>query len=393
MYEIILESYLNEDPWALPFEKRFRKLCDMIRLGFRSVIYLYEQADTSTFRYRAYNMCQALRGSTDWYGEYFFSNELVQLEQILDKVDVIVVVRFRWSFQLDLFLRKARRLNKPVVLDVDDMIYSTEYLELVTNTLAVEFKTEEDYTYWFSYIGRIQKTASLCTSAITTNQFIAEKIKDDLNLPCYIIPNFYNREQEKVSNIYFQQKQCQKSRGKFVIGYFSGTPSHINDFLTVASELEMLLKEYEDIILRIVGFMELPDYMRKLEEQGKVERLPLQNFIDLQAEIAKVDVNIVPLVENDFTNCKSELKYFEAGIVGTPTCAAPTFVYKDIIKNKENGFICHRGEWYSTIKTLYEKGVDKNLINKSKQFSCEKYAYHQMRPVIENVLRKLVAEI
>ena len=139
MYEIILESYLNEDPWALPFEKRFRKLCDMIRLGFRSVIYLYEQADTSTFRYRAYNMCQALRGSTDWYGEYFFSNELVQLEQILDKVDVIVVVRFRWSFQLDLFLRKARRLNKPVVLDVDDMIYSTEYLELVTNTLAVEF--------------------------------------------------------------------------------------------------------------------------------------------------------------------------------------------------------------------------------------------------------------
>lgn len=389
MYQIEKATYLNDAPWEVPFERRFRRFCDAAKLGFRTVMYLYEQADTSTFRYRAYNMRQVLRSSAVWYGEYFFSDELDRISGILDLVDVIVIIRFRWSFELDAFLKKVKRRNIPVAFDVDDMIYDTKYLPMVTNTLAVEFKTEADYSYWFSYIGRIQETARFCDAVITTNEFIGERLTKDLNVPHYIVPNFYNREQDRVSDIYYRQKQGKKSSGKFVIGYFSGTPSHINDFLTVSSELKALLDKYEDIILRVVGFMELPDYMREMEEKGRVERIPLQNFLDLQAEIAKVDVNIVPLVENEFTNCKSELKFFEASIVGTVTCAAPTFVYRKIIKDGKNGYICRRGEWYNTIKNLYENGISNEVIEEAKKDSQCEYAYYNMLPVLEKALTEV----
>ena len=100
-----------------------------------------------------------------------------------------------------------------------------------------------------------------------------------------------------------------------------------------------------------------------------------------------MDVNIVPLVENEFTNCKSELKFFEASIVGTLTCAAPTFVYRKIIKDGKNGYICRRGEWYNTIKNLYENGISDAVIEEAKKVSQSEYAYYNMLPVLEKALK------
>ena len=62
----------------------------------------------------------------------------------------------------------------------------------------------------------------------------------------------------------------------------------------------------------------------ELSAMGRVVREPFVDFIELQRKIAEVDVNLVPLVNNEFSNCKSELKFYEASIVGTVTCAAPS---------------------------------------------------------------------
>lgn len=386
MYDVKRASYRNEAPWEIPFERRIKRFRDMKQLGFRMVVYLYERADTSTFRYRVYNMCRVLESSAVWYGVYFFEEELEQIESLLPDISRLIIVRFRWTFELDAFVKKAKRNQIPIAFDVDDMIYNSRYLPLVTNTLAVDFKSEADYSYWFSYIGRIQKTAGLCDCAITTNEFIGKRLSDDLEISHYVVPNFYNREQDIVSDQYYRQKQRLQSSEKFVIGYFSGTPSHINDFLTVSAELKMLMEEFENIYLRIVGFMELPDYMRELEQAGRVERIPLQNFLDLQWEIAQVDVNIIPLLNNEFTNCKSELKYFEAAIVGTINCAVPTYVYKQLIQQGENGYLCEAGQWYPTLKELYQKGISREMIRAAKKISEERYAYYHMRPTLEHVL-------
>ena len=75
----------------------------------------------------------------------------------------------------------------------------------------------------------------------------------------------------------------------------------------------------------------------------------------MQREQAKVDINIVPLVNNEFSNCKSELKYFETAIVGTPTCATPSFTYSSAIENGENGYLCEKGEWLRAFEKLYNR--------------------------------------
>lgn len=394
MYVINEEDSQFIAPWEIPVDYRVKKLFAGRKNNLKNIVYLYEKADTSTFRYRVYNICASLEYSEYFSGTYFFAEELKILSTYILQIDVLILCRYRWSMNVEKLINLAKNRNIPVVFEIDDMVYNTKYISNIMSTLSV-IETEERYDYWFSYVGRLAKTLEICNCAITTNEFLAKHITDDSGKRCFVIPNTYNYFQAKVSNNYLNQKENQKSEGKFVIGYFSGTPSHICDFLCVAPEVLSFLDEHEDAVLRIVGFMDFPKSMEKYFKNGKIEVFPLTNFIGLQKYIAEVDVNIVPLVNNDFSSCKSELKFFEASIVGTITCATPSYTYKKCIENGKNSFLCEYGEWKETFEKIYQMRNSKkmkNILARALKDSIENYAYDNVCNQIEDVYNKILRE-
>jgi hypothetical protein len=54
------------------------------------------------------------------------------------------------------------------------------------------------------------------------------------------------------------------------------------------------------------------------------------------------NLNLVPLQNNMFNNCKSELKFFEAGIVEVPSVALPLLFIKKILEMERMGFYVRR---------------------------------------------------
>ena len=95
---------------------------------------------------------------------------------------------------------------------------------------------------------------------------------------------------------------------------------------------------------------------------------------------------MIPLQKNKFTNCKSELKYFEAGIVETISCATPTYVYQENIKSGYNGFLCDQGQWYATIKEMYHNGIRQDMVNYAKEQSYNDFHYLSHRKNLEKIL-------
>jgi glycosyltransferase involved in cell wall biosynthesis len=69
------------------------------------------------------------------------------------------------------------------------------------------------------------------------------------------------------------------------------------------------------------------------------------NIVELQKAMATVDINVVPLQHNDFTHSKSELKFFEAAIVGTPTIASAAPVFSAVIEHGVNGLLVIDHDW------------------------------------------------
>lgn len=369
-------------PWDISLPTRMNMLtCDSHR---KKVIYVYEKPDSSTFRYRVYNMCQALEYSHVWEGVYFFESELQYLLPYLNKVSSIVICRTRWSFTLDLFIEQAKKEKISVLFDIDDLIFNLDKIPLVLNTLNVIIK-DDLISQWHAYSARLSQLGKKCDGTIGTNTFISNQLKQAFNLPNFIIPNFLNHQQIQASKELIKTK---KRGDPFTLGYFSGSPSHTNDFAKIAPEVAQLLNEFSDMRLNVAGFMSFPPELQTFVKRKQIIHSAFVDFVTLQKKIASVDVNLVPLVDNEFTQCKSELKFFEAAIVGTVTLATPTHVFANNIQHAKTGYLCEVGDWYTTVKALYKNGQDAHMTEQANAYCLSKYAPASQLTAIESVLNQ-----
>ncbi len=136
------------------------------------------------------------------------------------------------------------------------------------------------------------------------------------------------------------------------IGYLSGTPSHNKDFATITDALITLLDRHSELRLVIVGPLLLEDRFAPYASQ--IERQPFVPRRELFDVIASLDINLAPLeIGNPFCESKSELKFFEAGIVGVPTVAAATQTFREAIADGTDGFVAgNSDEWVEKIERL-----------------------------------------
>jgi len=386
MYRLSTPTPRHKGPWDVPFEDRIADALNAKKCGKEMVIYICEKYDRNTPRYRAYNMCRALSKTGVWHGTYIFDDELSRAGEYIKFFKIMIIVRYPWSEALNDLVIKARQHEIRIGFDIDDLIYDEKYIPLMANTASIDLDDPSNRG-WFLLASKLALTAKMCDFMIATNEYLSEKMKKDLNKPVQVINNFLNAEQMDYSRLLADEKKKEKRKGPFTIGYFSGTHSHANDLGKAALEIRDLMDKYEDIALKIVGFMDVPDCLAPYRSSGQLIHEPLVDPLTLQKKIAEVDVNIIPLVDNEFTNCKSELKYFEASIVDTPTCATPTYVYQQNIQNGRNGILCREGEWFRAIEKLYNDPVMSAEIAGNARRYCEsKYSIEEQTKQIEAAL-------
>src|SRR5439155_8252093 len=186
------------DPWVPDIADRIRAVS--VDDKYKSV-YVYELQDTSTFRYRVYNMVEALAlpgQPRDVSATYFTRSELPILESLIGRFDTLVLCRARYTSRLDHLVSRARSAGCRVLFDVDDLVFDPQYVTLILETLDQELG-EPAWDHWFAYISRVGAMLRLCDGVLTTNQFLADRIFDYSQLPTWILPNFLNSEQLRVS--------------------------------------------------------------------------------------------------------------------------------------------------------------------------------------------------
>ncbi|MEN0074093.1 MAG: hypothetical protein AAGC69_06905 [Paracraurococcus sp.] len=329
------------DPWTQSFAARLAALSR----GAPRVAYFYERPDTSTFRYRCFNMVEALALAEPGVGaSWFCAADLEWADRIIDRADTIVICRARYTPAFARLIAAAKSRGRRVLFDVDDLIFDTRFTHLVLDTLD-QNTTDTDLDFWFAAMGRIGETMRLCDGVILTNEFLARRATDFCGLPTWVVPNFLNGAQLDISAQIVERKRASGWRrdGRIHLGYFSGTPSHNRDFAIIADTLAELLQRDRRLVLRIVGFLEPRGRLAGLSE--RIERFPLQDFLNLQRLIGQVELNLVPLQDNTFTNCKSELKIFEASITGTISIASPSFTLRRAIEEGETGYLAPAHRW------------------------------------------------
>lgn len=385
MFAANLPEAPYSDPWNIPLLERIK----MLARGERRVAYFYETANNSTFRYRAYNMVQVLNEekNNDVSASYFFLNDLHRIDEIADYADLLVICRTGYSYRINQLITRFRVMGKRVLFDIDDLVFNTSYAHLIMSTLDQNSEQAEAWDYWFAYLGRMGETLRMCDGALTTNDYLAARISVFSGLPVNVVPNFINKEQLELSESLFCRKEESgfASDDKICLGYFSGSPSHNLDYAVITSALEEVMENDPRVELMVVGYIEAGSQLSRFGH--RIKRRPFHDYVNLQRLVGSVEFNLMPLQANDFTNCKSELKYFEAAIAGTLSIASPSHTYVAAIQDGKNGYIAQAHRWASVIQRAIEN-IDTypDMAATAYADARSKYAWFNQRESILNAL-------
>ena len=335
----------------------------------RHIIYLYKDSQSAQFPYRVWNPFWACKShSQKWRSIIFNIDELAELKQKLSTAEMLIIERQTSKNRVipDL-IKEAKAQGLKVIFDLDDLIF--DYRDL---PLLMRSTNSRNVPYWLGYFWGIRRIAKHADGFLATNDFLAKKLKRSFRKPVAVIPNSLSA----VQVAYSDEKHLKKAKPHkgFILGYFSGSPTHAKDFRLIEPEILKFLEDHRDAKLKVVGYMDFSSRAKKLLDEKRIIFEKPVDFEKLQEKIAEVDVNLAPLVENDFTNCKSELKFFEAAAVETTTIASPTFAFKNAIKEGETGFLARPGEWFDKIEYLYQN-PDKNrkIALAAKNYCLENY--------------------
>jgi hypothetical protein len=199
----------------------------------------------------------------------------------------------------------------------------------------------------------VERTALLmrrCDALIFSTTYLAQRAADDFGRPSFTCLNAVSQAMQQAAAALRPHSGDTLLR----LGYFSGHAHvHDEDLASISEELAALLARYPHIRLTLVGEVATPAALRPWAE--RIERRALVPWQQLPAEIARVQINLAPLIDNPQRRAKSALKYLEAGMLGIPTIAADLPPYQEVVRHGETALLASTpANWQQQLTHLIE---------------------------------------
>jgi len=282
-----------------------------------------------------------------------------------DKFKIFIFHRVLHTPGVSKFIKKIKSQNKEIIFETDDLVFDPKYVKDMD--FYKNMNKLERMLYENGVGGEILKDpdVKVCT---TTTTYLAGKLKEyparnasdsvaGGGKQVFIVPNkLSNKDLETVEKILNSEQRTANNDQKIRIGYFSGTISHNKDFAIVVDALMQIMEKHPQVKLLLAGPLDIGNKFNEFKD--RIERFPYIRRSKYFENVAKVDIAIAPLeTGNPFCESKSELKFFEPGILGIPVVAVANQTFSEAITDGVNGFLAaDTGEWAEKLDKLITDG-------------------------------------
>ena len=334
------------------------------------------------FRYRCENACLQLRAEN--VVADLATITYPALPEIIARYSILVLFRIPWEKRVEAILERAHSAHTSVVFDIDDLIF-TGGLETDLPFLR-EFDARRLLEYT-SLGARLRKTIQHSPFFIGSTPELVEAAQAEGRL-AFQHPNLLHPEVIRIAA--HVRTASLWLRQHMIISYLSGSNTHDPDLHAIAPALATVLKEVPDAFLLLAGFVETPAELNQFG--SRILRVPYLDWRVLPWLQGMARCNLAPSAEiNRFTNSKSPLKFFEAGITGVPTVASPTKPMKAAIRSGENGFLAEsQAEWTAAIKACLDLATSRRLGRAAWETSMRSHSHSGHPNRLQAILRRFV---
>ncbi len=275
-----------------------------------------------------------------------------KLESQFRNASIVILHRVPMNAQVERMLIGLHARGGLAVYDADDLVFDLDAFEWIDSP---DFQDPVRARLYKEDMRRYRHTLDTCDAVTVSTDYLARSI-NGLHKPVWVHRNAFSFEM----GYYSEQARLNRESpsDRILIGYASGTPTHQKDFDLVRPALVEIFARYPQVNLCLLGSIKLDaGWERFIHQYGaRIQTLPRVPWRQLPAEMARWDINLAPLVmDNPFTQSKSEIKYMEAALVQVPTVASPTDAFKFAIRPGENGFLAASdNEWFGALDGLMD---------------------------------------
>ncbi|AZV78759.1 glycosyltransferase family 1 protein [Parasedimentitalea marina] len=106
--------------------------------------------------------------------------------------------------------------------------------------------------------------------------------------------------------------------------------------------------------------------------------------------LAGFDLNVVPLEKSAFTDCKSEIKWLEASMLGIPSVLAPTSAYERCIEDGVTGLLVDGDDFVTPISALSASASDRRRIGDAAQRAVsEGFSFDSQCATLKDIIAQI----
>ncbi len=349
------------------------------------VLLVVEDSIEQCFRYRVQQKLEQL-ARLHIAAEWVSWRENALAKEKLHFNDIVIFYRVPGFPDVLNTIQYARAINKVVIYDVDDLVFDRE-------RLAEKFKRHSrqlpahECEAMLKGAGLYQSALQECEFAITTTiplKCEIEKLLGDGKV--FVLANGLDALTASVAN----GTHAPKDEDYIDLFYGSGTKTHDEDFELVGRVLERLLSEFDRLRLIIVGHLTLPASLGSYRD--RVVELPIMPFESYLSVLSQADINIAPLEPGVFADCKSEIKWLEAGRFSIPSVVSATNTYRKVITHGVDGFTAENStDWYGCLhKLIVDESLRREMGQRACELATEKYGLLAMSRKMADIVQSVV---
>lgn len=271
---------------------------------------------------------------------------------VIDRADVILIQRFFPQPDTKACLEMIFASGKPVIFEMDDLLTNVPgsnphkmgadncaplIMEVMARADAVTVSTEE-----------LKRAIAGC----------ARKI--------YVLPNLIERR--------LWDSPPPRSNGATIIG-FTGTSTHMADLALIEDAIVRIAERYgETVGFRFTGCV--TDRLLHLPGAVYTPFVPSYASHVLGLQSSGIDIALVPLEDNPFNRCKSNIKWLEYSACGIAGIYADLPPYNASVRNGETGILAGESSdaWFNAMDILVrDRVMRENMALKAREEVMSRY--------------------
>jgi len=312
----------------------------------RIIVFSAELQNSACALLRILAPLRRARCQIEWICTNAVADFQIRTSALMD-VDLVIIQRHFPAPSTEHLLRDLLCGPTPVVFDLDDMLLDVPRSHPLRKKLALHVP----------YIQWLLNSADLVT---VSTQALKEALGRHCHTPIKVLPNLIDTDLFSASHL--------PNNDRFTL-LVSGTQTHAEDWSLIEAPLADFMACHEHEV-ETIFFGGIPDRFIGHPAVRSIGYEPdYLGYVNKLCTLG-IDAALVPLANNHFNRCKSNIKWLEysaAGIIGVYSDIDP---YRASIQHGVTGFLTDNApeSWYQTLERLFAlRGALKSLAEKSRQ--------------------------